>query len=213
MTASRFPNAPPQIAALPVEARGYPVPYFVETIDGEPDFRVVDPRRMERCHKLRLCWTCGRKLGGVLAFVLGPMCAITRTNPEPPSHPDCARFAATACPFLTRPLAKRRDLDRMRLTHNAPAGIGLARNPGCVGVWLTRSYRTVREGDGMLFKIGTPIAVEWLAEGRPASRREVVASIESGYPMLLALAEEDGPEAVALLQTMASRALAYLPRF
>ena len=212
MTATRFPDAPPQIARLPVEARGYPVPYFVEWIDGVPDFRVVDPRRMEHAHRNRLCWVCGQKLAGVLAFVLGPMCAITRTNPEPPSHPACARFSATSCPFLSRPLAKRNKVGLDGLQVDAPAGIGLARNPGCCGVWLTRSYRTVREpGGGTLFKVGPPLSVEWYAEGRPAYHGEVAESIRTGLPILQRFANEDGPDAEALLEKMVERAMKLLP--
>lgn len=212
MTVTRFPDAPPQIGNLKVEARGYPVPWFVPYLDGQPEFRAIDPRSPAHADKHRLCWVCGQKLGGVLAFVLGPMCAITRTNPEPPSHPECARFAATACPFLTRPMAKRRDPSDVKGGYEPPAGIGIMRNPGCCGVWLTRSYRTERQRDGgLLFKIGTPIRVEWYAEGREATAAEVNESIRTGLPILEGMATEDGPEALALLATMVERARKLVP--
>jgi hypothetical protein len=53
--------------------------------------------------------------------------------------------------------------------------------------------------------------VEWYAEGRPATRAEVLESFESGCPALMDLATTEGPEAVAALQAAQERALAFLP--
>lgn len=50
------------------------------------------------------------------------------------------------------------------------------------------------------------------AEGRPATRDEVVASIDSGLPILRADAEAEGSDAVADLEQMHSEALALIPR-
>ena len=207
MTYSRFPDAPPQIAALPLDVRGYPVPAFVPWINGEPEFRAVYPETAAWVHRKSLCWICGRPLPGLKAFVIGPMCAVNRISSEPPSHLDCASFAATACPFLSRPMAKRKPIE------GAVAGPGqmIERNPGVTLVWLTRSYRIQREHNGLLFRIGPPVAVQWYAEGREASRDEVMASITSGVPLLAKLAYEDGPEAVTLLEKMTARALKLVP--
>src|SRR5262245_3833667 len=101
-------DMPGRIRWLPIDARGFPVPWFVAWFkDGEqvepgvglPDFRVADANKMRSALKLRLCWVCGKRLGRHLAFTIGPMCAINRTMSEPPSHYECARFAAQACPF------------------------------------------------------------------------------------------------------------------
>ena len=54
---------PDRMKALPVDKRGYPVPKFVEWIDGEPDFRVVSPSHMARCFRHHRCWICGEPLG------------------------------------------------------------------------------------------------------------------------------------------------------
>ena len=78
MTATRFPDAPPQIAALPLDARGYPVPAFVPWIDGKPEFRAVYPEAAGQAHRGGFCWICGRPLPGLKAFVIGPMCAVNR---------------------------------------------------------------------------------------------------------------------------------------
>jgi hypothetical protein len=70
-----LPDLPPRIAKLPVD-RGYPVPWFVAWVDGKPEFRVMDHRRLVRAIKESRCWVCGQKLGAIRAYVLGPMCAV-----------------------------------------------------------------------------------------------------------------------------------------
>src|SRR5215831_18617572 len=106
-----LPPLPRRMKALPVD-RGYPVPWFVEWIDGVPDFRIMDGRKLVRAVRERLCWVCGQPLGSFLAFTVGPMCAVNRISSEPPSHRDCAVFSAKACPFLTRPTMRRREAGR-----------------------------------------------------------------------------------------------------
>jgi hypothetical protein len=210
MTATRFPDAPPQIAALKVEARGYPTPWFVSYVDGEPEFRAVDPRKIHYADKHGLCWICGRPFAGSLrSFTIGPMCAVNRVSPEPPQHKDCARFAAVSCPFLSRPMAKRRPINEGG--YKATAGIMIERNPGVTLVWDTRSYRTMREGDGLLFFLGPPVSWSWYAEGREATRDEIMESIRTGLPLLAKEAAMDGPEALDLLEKQTRRAMKMVP--
>lgn len=178
-----LPPLPATMRRLPVDHRGYPVPWFVAWIDGKPDFRVVDSAKFRPAIKQRLCWLCGSPLGAHFAFVIGPMCGITRTISEPPSHVDCAMFSAQACPFLALPKAKRRESNMPDGVKDAP-GVGLKRNPGAVAVWVTDSYRPFKAPNGQLFEIGKPKKVHWYAEGRSASRSEVLASVESGIPLL-----------------------------
>ena len=101
---NRFPDAPAAILALPVDKRGFPVPYFVQYIDGEPDFRVMntahfieavqgaallDLRRPDhrRCQRL-----CDRADVRGEPGVLGAL----------PNHLECARFAAKKLPLPSR---------------------------------------------------------------------------------------------------------------
>lgn len=78
-----LPPLPDRIKALPIDARGYPIPWFVASVDG--------------------------KLGRHLSFVIGPMSAINRNTSEPGCHRDCAQFAVRACPlFLVLPDAQYR---------------------------------------------------------------------------------------------------------
>ena len=187
-----LPPLPPRLRTLPIDERGFPVPYFVAWIDGKPDHRVVDPPKIAACVNGRRCWLCGSPLGRFLSFTIGPMCGVNRINSEPPQHRECAEYAVRACPFMSRPHAHRRDA---RLPENVrdPAGEFLKRNPGVVGVWTTTSYRARRAdgGSGVLFELGEPDSVSWWSEGRPATIEEVRASVAGGLPALTAMADID----------------------
>jgi hypothetical protein len=204
---STLPPLPSRMRGLPVSDRGYPVPYFVAWLGpdgkptprgaGTPDFRVVHPGTIAQCHTLSLCWLCGMRLGSFRSFVIGPICALNRTSSEPPSHLECADYAARACPFLTRPKEKRNE-HRMPEGHLPPSGHMILRNPGVALVWTVRKYGVFSDGEGgALFDVGTPKHVRWYCEGRPATRAEVLASIDSGLPLLEEAARtEDRPELV-----------------
>jgi len=177
---------PPRLQHLRVDARGYPVPWFVAWVDGPdgpetvPEFRAVDARKFVRAVTEKRCWVCGEKLGGWLAFSIGPMCAITRTISEPPSHRECAEWSIRNCPFLSNPAMVRREND-IPADAVEPGGVGLRRNPGVVCLWITRSYEVWNDGQGKpLITVGAPIAVTWWCQGRSATRAEVEASVESG---------------------------------
>ncbi len=191
-----LPPPPPKMARLPIDERGYPVPFFVAWSEGKPDHRLADPRAMKACVEQNRCWLCGGPLGRFRSFVLGPMCAVNRINSEPPQHLECALYAAKACPFLTRPNAKRREANMIE-PHHEPAGVLLKRNPGAVCVWTTQSHRPFRQGGGLLFDLGPPHSMQWFVEGRPAKREEIEEAIRTGVPALMELARADGPKAVA----------------
>jgi hypothetical protein len=192
MTALRreLTELPDRIARLPVDHRGYPVPWFVALVNGEPEFRAMDPKKWQIAVKTRRCWVCGDPLGAYLWFVLGPMCGINRTTAEPPCHHNCAEWSAVNCPFLSRPHMVRREdeLINSSLTANV-AGEALTRNPGVTLLWGTKSFSLFDDGKGRpLIHIGDPIHIRWYAEGRPATRAEVVNSIQTGLPKLMEMA-------------------------
>jgi hypothetical protein len=178
---------PPRIARLPVDKRGFPVPFFVEWIAGEPDFRVMDQQKFARAVREKLCWVCGDKLGAHMTFVVGPMCGINRTSSEPPAHHDCAHWSARNCPFLARPHMTRRETQLPEGAHVGEAA--LDRNPGVTLLWTTKAYELFKapgaSAVGYLIRMGDPERIEWWSEGRPATRAEVTASIEGGLPALL----------------------------
>ena len=198
-----LPDLPARMRALPVDERGYPVPYFVAWVNGKPDHRIMDSAKLPRAVNLGLCWMCGQQLGKFKSFCIGPMCSITRTISEPPSHLECLQFAARACPWMTRPNAKRREAN-MPAEVVEPAGDGIRRNPGAVCIWTTLRFRPWRPpGGGVLFQLGDPEHTEWYAEGRPATRAEVDESIRTGLHLLRGPAEQEdaaNPSAGAVVE-------------
>jgi hypothetical protein len=213
MTECRFAKIPPNMASLPIDARGFPIPWFVYIdAQGHEDFRVIGPRRIYHAVRDRLCWICGKRLHTVKAFTIGPMCAINRTTAEPPAHLECAVFAAKNCPFLSQPLAKRND--RALPEGHLPApGTPILRNPGVTLVWLCDRFKPFYPpGGGVLFNIGKPRRCHWFAHGREATQDEVLESIRTGFPILEAEAEKDGPDAVNELRIRTLEALRLLPK-
>lgn len=179
-----------RLMTLPLDERGYPVPWFVKWMHGKPEFRLMDEDKWIRAVKERLCWVCGHKLGQFLCFVLGPMCGISRTTSEPPCHQECARWSALNCPFLARPHMIRRE-DGLPEESQSMGGISIKRNPGVTLLWLTHSFKVFKpEQGGILITVGPPIQVEWWAEGKPATREQVEESVRTGLPHLEEVARE-----------------------
>lgn len=187
-----LPPLPKRFLKLPIDPRGYPVPWFVTRMQsGEWDFRVIRPNGIPLAIKRRTCWLCGEPLGRYLAFVVGPVCAVTRTTREPPNHYDCAEFAVKACPFLTNPAMRRSPRERPKDATDPP-GVHLEKNPGVTCLWTTTSYSLFRAEDaesadgnpGVLIKVGDPVTVEWYAQGVRASRDQVEDSVNSDIPLL-----------------------------
>lgn len=205
-----LPAPPPRIARLPRDHANRPVPWFVATVDGVPDFRVVRANGIADAVRFGLCWLCGQRLGANAAFLLGSMCAVNRVSPEPPSHRDCALYAVRACPFLTNPHMRRRTTNLPEDTV-MPDGDMITRNPGVTALWLTRTWRM--DPTYRLFDVGDPVTVSWWAHGREATRSEVLDSIGSGMPVLRGAAEKDPRPrlAVAQLAAMHAEALRLVP--
>ncbi len=193
-----IPEPPPRIKKLEIDDRGYPVPWFVSWVDGQPEFRVADGKKLHRCVMEKRCWTCGDTLGRFFSFVIGPMCAINRVSAEPPSHRECAEYAVKACPFMVKPQMVRRD-NNLPPEAMLPAGEMIMRNPGVTLIWDTKSYSITTMKVGILFNIGDPCLLRCYTRGRLATADEVRESIESGLPILMKAAETEGSRAVAAL--------------
>jgi hypothetical protein len=202
---------------LRISDKGYPVPWFVEWIDGKPDFRVMSAEKMLTSIRFGNCWLCGIPVGVHKTFVIGPMCVVNRTTAEPPSHHDCAAFAAMACPFLTLPKAKRREANLPN--HVAPAGFMIARNPGATCLYTTNSFKPYKAhtetggGSGILMELGEPTSVEWYALGQRCGRAAVLESIDSGMHLLWAAAHMDRDiiQSLVDLENAYARAMSLLP--
>jgi hypothetical protein len=207
---------PSRIRALPRNRAGYPIPFFAAKIDGERDFRIADPTAYAACITDRMCWVCGQKRRRAdSAFVIGPMCAINRVSPDPPSHIECAEYAAKVCPFMVRPEMNRRQ--RGLPDDLGFAGVAILRNPGVCLIWVS-GWSTFRPpvGDtyGVLFQLKDPTMTSWWAAGRPATRAEIIESIDSGLPLLAEQCDRDSDptESRRELAARHRKALHYLPQ-
>ncbi len=187
------PAAPARVARLPRDPHGRPVPWFVAWIDGVPDFRVVGQGKVADAIRFGKCFICGEALGRWQTFPVGPVSTINRSAPEPPSHKDCALYAVQVCPFLVRPGKGRRTgglPEGHRLDSHGP-GHSLEHNPGVTALWTTRSHQPFDDGrGGALFRMGDPEEVAWYAEGRAATRAEVLEALEAERATLAALIAE-----------------------
>ncbi len=210
---SDLPPLPSRMQHLPRDHRGYPVPWFVAFIDGKPDFRVIKDKGIATAWNSKLCWLCGAPMGVYKACVVGPMCGINRITSEPPSHLECAEYAAKACPFLTKPLATR--VERGLPEECYTSGVALKRNPGATLIWVTKDIKPFRihpdKGGGVLFRLGNPTSLTFWCKGRHATRAEVEESVRTGLPKLQELAAMDGPKATAELITWTKAFEALLP--
>jgi hypothetical protein len=203
---------PKRIQNLPVDERGYPIPWFVDYDDnGKPEFRAMNPEKWMRAIKFKYCWTCGERLGRWMTFVAGPMCGINRTSAEPPSHKECAEWSARNCPFLNNPDAIRRVDEKVTGEGKCIGGHAIMRNPGVTMLWTTDTYSMTPDMRGSyVITMGEPVSVEWWTRSRHATRDEVVRSIEAGLPFLETVAvKQDG--GLAHLQTCRERFEKWLP--
>lgn len=205
----RWP-VPERMESLPRQ-NGYVVPWFVAKVGDTYDFRVVDASKFRPALDKKCCWICGKKLGVYLAFPIGPMCAINKTISEPPSHRECAEYAVRVCPFLAQRQDDRR-LSNLPEGVRESAGLPIKRQPGAVAIWITNRFKKSIYGGQYLFELGDPVEVLWFCHGRKATREEVLKSIESGYPLLLELAQQDGAEGVKALEEARDRALELIPQ-
>lgn len=204
---------PKRLARRPLTDKGFPVPWFASFIDGAWNLVAVDPRKIPYAIRKRICWICGEPLGQYLCFVIGPMCSINRISSEPPSHRDCAEYAVRACPFLSRPRMRRNDAAREAVgsgAHTVP-GIMVEHNPGANLIWVTKSFRIVPDHkDGWLIEVGPPVETLWFAEGRKATRAEILAAFEKGLALQRPLAESE-PGGIEALEADLAEAMKLIP--
>lgn len=205
-----LPPVPQRMRSLPIQ-RGYPVPWFVAKVGDEYHFPTADGKKLVQALGERLCWVCGQTRGAYMSFVVGPMCTVNRTTSEPPCHHECAVFSAKGCPFLSRPKMKRVHEDQHPEGVAAPVGTYLDRNPGVAAVWTTKRFQILRVDGGILFTLGEPESVMWFAQGRAATRAEVMESLTSGLPFLVEAAKQDGGDEMKRLDLAYTKALALVP--
>jgi len=207
-----LPPLPAKMMNLPLDPRGYPIPWFVGEINGVRDFRTADAKKRKLAQDNRLCWLCGGKLGRFMAFVIGPMCVVNRNTSEPGSHLECARFAAMACPFLTLPRSKYRSQADLPKDSTRQLEGALDGNPGACAIFVTNEswpYIVPGTRSEWLIRLGDPERVEWYCKGRPALRDEIIESLKARLPLLEEIAdqEEGGREHLAAMVEVAMKTL------
>jgi hypothetical protein len=202
-----------RIKALPRDRRGYPVPWFVAYVDGEPYFPALDVNKFKLAIRQKRCWICGQTLGRWLTFCVGPMCTLNRISAEPPCHDDCAQYAVKVCPFMLRPEMKRVPETKHPDKFVISAQHDL-RNPGIMAIYHARTYRPVMH-DVPLIEMGPPVGgVSWWTRGHAATRQEVEEALREGGERLRAGAIRlDGgtPEALAEVERLIKRGADLLP--
>ncbi len=148
-------DLPSAIAKLPRDERGYPIPYFVPTVDGKPDFRLMDSRRRHYCMEKKRCMICGGKLHENIYFVSGPKGLINGISSDPGMHRDCAEFSLQACPHLLFPKAQRRET---HMPEKASGSAGMVcEKPDTMYLVLTKKYRIIVPPDRVPLLKFTPV--------------------------------------------------------
>lgn len=166
--ATLYGKMPAGIAGLPRTADGWPIPFFVATPrPGQAlDLRLTSFDKPRLCHARKLCWICGEPLQDVVALVGGPQSVQHATYSDAPSHPDCAHYAAVACPILNGTY-KRRTSDGLPGVVK-PAG-SIDELPAKVAVYCCRSYRVLlapEDGVTIIFRPGKCCGITWYQGGK-----------------------------------------------
>lgn len=202
---------PATMRDLPIgPVRKLPVPWFVAMVDGKPEFRLADGKKLGQAINGDLCWVCGKKLKNTVVFVTGPTGAINRITSEPPSHRECAEYSVKACPFLSRPKMVRREEELPDGTVEAP-GLVIKENPGISCLWFCGQFKIRQFPDGILFSLPDPFRVEWWSEGRKATRSEVIDSINTAYAAIETVVVQEYPESLLEAQKSLKVALKFIP--
>jgi len=109
---SNAADIPKLMEHLPIDDRGYPVPYFVPMVNGKPDFRFQDSRKKKICREWLKCSVCGNRLfAKSFWFITGPMGFHNATVSDEPMYEQCARYSLAVCPHLVFHKAERRTDD------------------------------------------------------------------------------------------------------
>lgn len=156
-------SKPPNIAALPVDARGYPVPFFAMWIDGKPDFRVVNPQAVFECATAHKCFVCGQKMKGMFTFVGGPKSMEHHHFTDGPTHKDCAEYALQTCPFLAIPTFA---YNRAPILNAVVNEIVTTERQEKIGQGLTAEFTMVSQRGHVLFQAGRWLQLKWWQEGK-----------------------------------------------
>jgi hypothetical protein len=104
---------------------------------------------------------------------------------------------------MNNPEAERR-VDETIGYHDDRRVGAIQRNPGIAMLWTYRDYSVWRpQPNQVLITMGEPSQVEFFRCGKPATRAEVMASIDSGLPHLTSVARTEQGALAALEKAVA----------
>lgn len=107
---SKHFTIPPELEHLPIDERGYPIPFFVGKINGKINFKYQDRKKMEACIQHRWCPICAKRLDKVFSYVItGPRGLKNRVVSDAPMHRLCAEFTLQACPHIHFQKSERKE--------------------------------------------------------------------------------------------------------
>lgn len=149
-------DAPDTMRALPRDAAGKILPYFLGKGEG------IDPAKWSDCVRFNRCWLCGTPMGSYKVFILGAAAVVNRISGDPPAHRDCARFLVQAQPEV------------------------LVAQPELMFLWTTKTYSLMRWNKSRLLEVGPTMDVSCWLNGRPATRAELDAALETVHAAFLA---------------------------
>lgn len=114
---------------LPVDARGYPIPWIIfRDASNQPYFAINDSRRVLIAKQHRLCSICGEALQTLPSdnscwLIGGPLSALHENGSynNPALHRLCGIYALKVCPYLALPSWSRNAKVGNKMAERIPA--------------------------------------------------------------------------------------------
>ena len=154
---------PKELSHLKTDKRGYPIPYFVSWVNGEPEFRFIDAARIKMIIDKKVCHICGLKLNKDYNYVIsGPIGYSNRVSSDACMHRVCAEFSLRACPHLYMQKAERRegdDLAKKVIEHSTNAPFAVADKPTEFRLIRVSKWWAIEENGGPLIRYN-PVSYE-----------------------------------------------------
>lgn len=147
-------DAPQRVRDLRFDyRRNVPIPYMNILPDDSVNFLGISLPRVQECAAEGLCGICGKALDYWIAFLGGPLSFANRTYSDPPFHRDCVEVALRLCPHIAMKRHKRASDERLGEHWKSPDAT--LEKPDQWIVALTREYKVIVQGHGILFRAGT----------------------------------------------------------
>lgn len=167
-------DIPKELAHLKIDKRGYPVPFFVSWINGDPEFRYLDKARIDMIIDNKVCHICGKKLHkDYCYFISGPLGYQNRISSDAGMHRVCAEFSLMACPHLYLQKAERRDNDELgKAIASAPSPV-IRDKPSCLFLIKASKFKIVLHNGQKLLRY-TPVSHELYTYENGRLQKEII---------------------------------------